>query len=85
MFGPDHPFPYAELDYLRERGHYDVHPDNRLRLLVYVDGRLVDSWTGSVRDSRWEQVADEFDREPADLRSAYLPVVRGLVVEGFLV
>ncbi|MGH3346826.1 MAG: hypothetical protein ACRDO4_07570 [Nocardioides sp.] len=35
----------------------------RLRLLAYVDGRLVDSWTEPVRGSRWERFADQFDDE----------------------
>lgn len=38
-------------------------PDDRLRLLAYVDGRLVETWTGEVRHSRWERFAHQFDEE----------------------
>lgn len=37
--------------------------DDRLRLLAYVDGRLVESWCGEVRHSRWERFAHRFDQE----------------------
>lgn len=37
--------------------------DERVRLLAYVDGRLVDSWTESVHHSRWQRFADQFDHE----------------------
>ena len=63
MFEPEYPYPPDELGYLRDCSRYDVHPDNRLRMLVYVDGRLVDSWAGSVRHTQWEDVAVSFDRE----------------------
>lgn len=37
--------------------------DERLRHVIYVDGRLVDSWVDSAMGSRWEEIAREHDRE----------------------
>jgi hypothetical protein len=37
--------------------------DDRLHHLVFVDGRLVDSWTDCVRGSRWEEHARRFESE----------------------
>jgi hypothetical protein len=39
------------------------HVDDRLQHLVFLDGRLVDSWTDSVRGSRWEEHAHRFENE----------------------
>lgn len=36
--------------------------DERLRHVVFLDGRLVDSWTESVDGSRYQEWADELDR-----------------------
>lgn len=63
MFAPEYSTPADEIDYLCARAHDDPDPDDRLRILVYVDGRLVDSWAGSVRYSRWADVAATHDRE----------------------
>ena len=51
-------------DYLDYTDHSEHATDaDRLRLLAYVDGRLVDSWTEPVRGSRWERFAEQFDEE----------------------
>jgi len=47
---------------------YDPGPDDdpeleRLRLLAFVDGRLVGSWTERVEESPWAAVARRLDRE----------------------
>lgn len=42
----------------------EPHPSlDRLTHLVLVDGRLVDMWSEPVQGTRWQQYADEFDRE----------------------
>lgn len=52
------------LDELGQWGYPYASPsDDRLHHLVYVDGRLVDSWTDSVLGSRWEEHARRFDDE----------------------
>jgi hypothetical protein len=35
----------------------------RLRHLVFLDGRLIDSWTEGVETTVYQSIADEFDRE----------------------
>ncbi|MFA6298516.1 MAG: hypothetical protein WC642_05075 [Nocardioides sp.] len=41
----------------------DPDDDHRLRHLVLVDGRLVDTWTERVEGTPWQVHADRFDRE----------------------
>jgi len=36
---------------------------NRLTHLVLLDGRLIETWSEPVEDTRWQHVAHEFDRE----------------------
>ena len=36
---------------------------NRLSHFVLLDGRLVDTWSEPVEGTRWQHVAEEFDRE----------------------
>ena len=58
---PPHPYLYADL-----RGHHGLEPFvdvDRLRLVAYVDGRLVETWTEPVEASPWAGVAARFDRE----------------------
>lgn len=56
-------------------------PD-RLRLVAYVDGRLVDSWTEPVRGTRWERFAIAFDEERTPpVRSAPAPPRHQLVLQ----
>jgi hypothetical protein len=45
------------------QGRYDDQGPERLRLLAFVDGRLVDSWTERVEESRWAELARRLDRE----------------------
>lgn len=62
-----------EPDPYRYRGYYDGHYDGneplgadrgeRLRLVAYVDGRLVETWTEPVEGSPWAPLAERFDRE----------------------
>jgi hypothetical protein len=42
---------------------YDEEPVERLRLMAFVDGRLVGAWTERVEESPWADVARRFDRE----------------------
>lgn len=60
--------PVYDYDYYSARGHYPPEPDepgsgDRLRLMAFVDGRLVSSWTDRVEESPWAEVARRFDRE----------------------
>ena len=41
----------------------DPHDDHRLRHMVLVDGRLVDTWTERVEGTPWQVHADRFDHE----------------------
>lgn len=50
----DSAYPYNES--------YDP-SDDRLTYLAFVDGRLVDSWSESVRYSRYRELAARFDKE----------------------
>jgi hypothetical protein len=58
-----------EPDPYRYRDHYGgvapltPGPHERLRLVAYVDGRLVETWTEPVEASPWAEVARRFDRE----------------------
>jgi hypothetical protein len=52
------PYPIRDND-----GRYDLGGAERLRLMAFVDGRLVDSWTERVEESSWAEVARRFDRE----------------------
>lgn len=50
---------------------------NRLTHLVLLDGRLVETWSEPVEDTRWKDVADLFDREkerPAAVQPAPRPL-----------
>jgi hypothetical protein len=60
-----HDYPDFSAPYYRGEGYLGIDPDgvDRLRLVAYVDGRLVDTWTEPVRGSRWAHLADQFDRE----------------------
>lgn len=78
MHDHDGPFGYdtadfcEEVDYLfdrrafgadRGRLPYGAERADRLRILVYVDGRLVDAWHGPVEGTQWMAVADRLDQE----------------------
>jgi hypothetical protein len=64
--------PYLTND---EPSWYDPEPDpdQRLRHVIYVDGRLVDTWSESVRGTPWACIALEHD---AERRPAPPPVPR---------
>ena len=42
---------------------YDEEEPARLRLMAFVDGRLIATWTERVEESRWAETARRFDRE----------------------
>lgn len=50
---------------LYDQGPYDDQEPERLRLLAFVDGRLVGSWTERVEESPWADLARRLDRERA--------------------
>lgn len=55
-------------DTYSSRDHYPPEPEEsapreRLRLMAFVDGRLVSSWTERVEESAWWEVARRFDQE----------------------
>lgn len=69
MYGYD---PYSARYSPRDRSPYDAVPydedgeePERLRLLAFVDGRLVSSWTERVETSPWAELARRLDRERA--------------------
>lgn len=68
--------PYDWSDPYNWRDPYDHRrPDDehlRLRHLILVDGRLVDSWTAPVEGTRWEQHARRHDQERVCLQ-AHVP------------
>jgi len=81
---------YSYTDPYDDGGHRPGDHLDRLTYLVLVDGRLVDFWTESVRGTRFEAVAQRFDRErepvmaepPAPRPPAYEQILgwlRGLV------
>ena len=60
--------PVYGYDLYSSRDHNPPEPDEptpreRLRLMAYVDGRLVSTWTERVEESAWADVARRFDRE----------------------
>jgi len=58
-----------EPDPYRYRNHHggfeplSPDPAERLRLVAFVDGRLVETWTEPVEASPWAEVAERFDRD----------------------
>ncbi len=46
-----------------DEGRYDEAEPQRLRLVAFVDGRLVGTWTERVEESRWAGIARRFDCE----------------------
>ncbi len=46
-----------------DQGRYDDQEPERLRLLAFLDGRLVGSWTERVEESPWADLARRLDRE----------------------
>lgn len=74
MIDPDHPWQHDDLSRGTVHDAYDGYGhDARLLHQVYVDGRLVDSWTGSVQGSAWQHWADRFEDERRPLRPAPAP------------
>lgn len=57
------PDPYRHRDYYGGFESFSPDPAERLRLVAYVDGRLVETWTEPVGGSPWAEVAERFDRE----------------------
>jgi len=55
---------------------------NRLTHLVLLDGRLIETWSEPVEDTRWQHVAEQFDREQE--RPAAPPAPRRLPHESAL-
>ena len=57
------------MDYLGEYDAYDrpyvyePDPRDRLQVLVFLDGRLVESRSGEAEGTRYEALARRFDRE----------------------
>lgn len=68
MYGYDS-YPVRDYD-----GRYDDEGPERLRLMAFVDGRLVGTWTERVEESSWAEVARRFDRERAVLPQPPPPV-----------
>lgn len=62
MYGYE-PDPYPYRDYYGGMGPLRPDPAERLRLVAYVDGRLVETWTEPVEGSPWAEVARRFDQE----------------------
>jgi hypothetical protein len=62
MYGYE-PDPYRHRGYDSGFEALGPDPDERLRLVAYVDGRLVETWTEPVEASPWAGVAERFDRE----------------------
>lgn len=62
MYGYE-PDPYPYRDYDGGVGPLRSDPGERLRLVAYVDGRLVETWTEPVEGSPWTEVARRFDQE----------------------
>jgi hypothetical protein len=57
----------------------------RARQADTVEAALVGACDGDLSVGQiLDALADLLDREPADLRTSYLPVVREMLVEGFL-
>ena len=57
----------------------------RARQVDTVEAALVGACDGELSvDQILAALAQLLDRDPADLRPAYLPIVRDLVTEGFL-
>jgi len=48
-------------NYMHDLYPFDFH--NRLTHLVLLDGRLIETWSEPVEDTRWQHVADVFDRD----------------------
>ena len=80
MFWPPHDsYPYDEP-------FGSARDPDRLRHLVFLDGRLVDTWTEPVGTTRYRSIAEELDREkqvphyepPAPLPSPYERVLAWL-------
>lgn len=60
----------AMFSFPADNHRYDDYPydaprptEERLRHLVFLDGRLIDSWTSEVEGTRYLEVADRLDRE----------------------
>ena len=55
---------YGYDPYIRDYDpRYDDEETQRLRLMAFVDGRLVSTWTERVEESAWADIARRFDRE----------------------
>jgi hypothetical protein len=78
FWSPRDTYPYDEAYYRPDGGE-------RLRHLVFLDGRLIDTWTEHVETTAYQSMAAEFDREkqvhyvsPEPLRPPYERVLRWL-------
>jgi hypothetical protein len=60
-YAPD-PSPHRDSSRYDEP-RYDEEEPGRLRLMAFVDGRLVGTWTERVEESQWAETARRFDRE----------------------
>jgi len=58
-----HVYGYDPYSTRYDGGPYDDEGPDRLRLLAFVDGRLVGSWSERVEDSPFSEIARRFDHE----------------------